>query len=126
MQPELKIPRHHLSAFSCFRLHTEIMQQQQISPGVNVQEEVTDLAVTIERLEKVLAEVTAIESSYDRRSDIGWLFSMIANEAGTLAAVTQKKKAQKWQDVRHDVEEQIRRLRTELRLKDHEQGAGSK
>lgn len=104
------------------------MQQEQISPDVDVrlQEEVAELTVTIDQLEKVLAEVTAIESSYDRRSDIGWLFSMIANEAGTLAAVTLKKKAQQWEDVRHEVEEQIRRLRTELRLKEHEQVAGNR
>jgi hypothetical protein len=96
------------------------MQQEQISTDVNLQEEIVELTETIERLEKVLAEVTAIELSYDRRSDIGWLFSMIANEAGTLAAVTLKKKAQTWEGVRHEVEEQIRRLRTELRMKEHE------
>jgi hypothetical protein len=94
------------------------MQQEQTSTDSDVQEEVTELTVTIGRLEKVLAEVTAIESTYDRRSDIGWLFSMIANEAGTLAAVTQKKKAQKWKDVRREVEEQIRHVRTELRIQE--------
>ncbi len=88
---------------------------------LSVQKSISELRVTISRLEHVLAEVTSIESSYDRRSDLGWLFSMIVNEAGTLAAVTLKKKAQKWADVRHELEQHIQRLRMELRLKEHEE-----
>jgi hypothetical protein len=65
----------------------------------------------------VLSEVKSIEASYDRRSDIGWLFSMVANESGTFAAVALKKRAQKWGRLRRDVEEQIRELKMELRLK---------
>jgi hypothetical protein len=77
----------------------------------------TELTVTISRLEEALAEVRAIEASYARRSDIGWLFSMVAGEAGTLAAVNLNKQAQKWGEVRLEVEEKIRQLKLELRLK---------
>lgn len=78
-----------------------------------------ELRLTIARLEHVLAEINAIASSYDRRSDLGWLFSMIANEAGTLAAVTMKRKAQQWDAARREIEQHLQRLRAELRLQEH-------
>lgn len=79
-----------------------------------------ELRLNIARLEHVLAEVSAIESSYDRRSDLGWLFSIAANEAGTLAAITLKQKTHQWTNVRREIEQHLQRLHAELGLKEHE------
>jgi hypothetical protein len=76
------------------------------------------LDIKIEHLKEVLAEVEAIKEEYNRRSDIGWLFSIIANEAGTLAAVTLKKRADQWEHVRHEIEQNLVALNIKKAIKE--------
>ena len=85
---------------------------------LNKQLEEISLAIT--RREEVLTLAKDISLGYTQKTNLGWLLSTCAEEAGTILAVLSGTHAKKWDEIVHKLEEEISLLKVDKKFTEKE------
>lgn len=88
-------------------------------------QQIASIDRAIARFEVLLELMATVESQHSRRSDRGWMVSMLTLEAGTLMAVSASGKARRWSAMSRALERDMLRLQAARLLLEHERCAHS-